>query len=167
VAGLAAAPVVRSGPPGRIIVDEAETIGASLIILGANVRSKLATLLSGSVADEVLRSANCPVLLVHPGSGIQSGGLRTLRSFHADSARIGVLTRRHLGVRTIEVARIVGSESRAQDFGPDFRRRGEQGADPRDEQRFTRVLVATQRQDRVALSSSGAELRSAPDPSGS
>ncbi|HLZ28109.1 MAG TPA: universal stress protein [Chloroflexota bacterium] len=143
-AGESAATVVRSGLPARIIVDEAETIGARLIILGANVRSKLATLLTGSVADEVVRSATCPVLLVHPEARVQFGGLRTLRSFHADSARMGALTRRHLGVRTIEVARIVGSESRAQDFGPDFRR-GEHRLDPLEDQRFTRVLVATRR----------------------
>lgn len=144
-AGVSTAMVVRSGLPAPIIVDEAETIGACLIILGANVRSKLATLLNGSVADEVVRSANCPVLLLRPDARVHFGGLRTLRSFHADSARMGALTRRHLGVRTIEIARIVGSESRAQDFGPDFRWLGEHRLDPREEQRFTRVLVATQR----------------------
>src|SRR5579859_1554748 len=37
-AGVATAVVVRSGLPARIIADEAETIGANLIILGANRR---------------------------------------------------------------------------------------------------------------------------------
>ena len=58
---------------------------------------------------------------------------------------MGALTRRHLGSRTIEVARIVGSVCRAQDLGPDFRWRGEQRFNPREQQRFQRVLMATQR----------------------
>ena len=92
-AGLAAAPVVRSGLPARIIIDEAETIAASLIILGANVRSKLATLLTGSVADEVLRSANCPVLLVHPGSGIHWWTPDVPRGFRTSLGAIWVCAR--------------------------------------------------------------------------
>ena len=60
-AGIPTVAVVRSGSPARVIVDEVDMIGASLIILGVNVRSKLATLLSGSVADDVSRSASCPV----------------------------------------------------------------------------------------------------------
>jgi nucleotide-binding universal stress UspA family protein len=148
-AGIRTAAVVRSGSPARVIVDEADTIGASLIILGVNVRSKLATLLSGSVADDVSRSASCPVLLVQPESSVRDGGLQTLRSFPDDSARMGALTRRHLGSRTIEIARIVGSVCRAQDLGPDFRWRGDQRFEPREQQRFRRVLVATR--DGVAL----------------
>jgi hypothetical protein len=93
----------------------------------------------------VVGETKIPVLLVQPGPRVQFGRLRTLRSFHADSARMGALTRRHPGVRTIEVACIIGSESRAHDFGPDFRRRGEQCGDPREEQRCARVLGATQR----------------------
>jgi hypothetical protein len=88
-AGIPTVAVVRSGSPARVIVDEADTIGASLIILGVNVRSKLATLLSGSVADDVSRSAGCPVLLVQPESSVRDGGLQTLRSFADDSTRTG------------------------------------------------------------------------------
>jgi hypothetical protein len=142
-AGVRAAPVVRSGSPAEVILDEAATVGASLIIMGANVRSRLVTLLRRSVAGDVMRSARCPVLLVHPEGQISRRRPRMLRSFHDDSARMGPLARRHLGIRTIEVARIVGSECRAQDFGPDFHWRRGLRQVAREEQRFNRVLTAT------------------------
>ena len=78
-AGVPAATVLRCGSAARTIVDEADTIGANLIILGANVRPRLSTMLVGSIADQVMRLASCPVLLVHP-EPVQNGGVRTVRS---------------------------------------------------------------------------------------
>jgi hypothetical protein len=46
---------------------------------------------------------------------------RQLRCFHEDAERAGGLVQRHLGVRTIEVARIVGSVDRCTELGADFR----------------------------------------------
>jgi hypothetical protein len=57
---------------------------------------------------------------------------------------MGALTRRHLGVRTIEVARIIGSVSRAHEFGPAFERLHRQRPGSGEEQRFQRVREAAQ-----------------------
>lgn len=53
--------------------DEAEAIAryasawrADVIVLARRPRSALARLLTGSVPDQVMRKANCPVLTVHP-----------------------------------------------------------------------------------------------------
>ena len=64
-----------------------------------------------------------------------------LRSFHDDTDRAGVLVRRDLGVRTIEVSRIIGSVDRCHELGLDFRpplRRRRK----HDEDRFRRVRQA-------------------------
>jgi nucleotide-binding universal stress UspA family protein len=143
-AGVPAASVLRCGPIARAIVDEADTIGANLIILGANVRPRLSTMLVGSIADQVTRLARGPVLLVHP-ERVQNGGVRAVRDFTQDAARAGALTRRHLGVRTIEISRIIGSVSRARELGPDFQPRHRRRPGSSGDQRFQRVLDATQR----------------------
>jgi hypothetical protein len=113
-----------------------------LIVLGANARPPLPTAVLGSVADQVARTANCPVLLVRPDRRAPTCH-HALRSFAEDAARAGALTRRHLGVRTIELGRVIGSVDRAHELGPDFRHRGRQLPNSLDEQRFQRVLNAT------------------------
>ena len=147
-AGIGAAKVLRRGSPARAIVDQANTVDARLIILGANVHSRLSTALGGSVADEVTRLAPCPVLMVQPSAPIRAEP-GALRSFTEDAARAGALTRRHLGLRTIEVARIIGSVCRARELGPDFRRRGLPHPGSIEHQRYERILSATR--DGVAL----------------
>jgi hypothetical protein len=90
----------------------------------------------GSVADQVSRAAPCPVMLVHPrGETLER---QPLRCFHQDSERAGVLTHRDLGVRVIEVARIVGSVDRCLELGADFRPPQRRRRRP-DEERFRRV----------------------------
>lgn len=140
-AGVAAASVVRRGSPGPAIVAEAAILGARLIVLSSNVRPLMANVMHASVGDHVARHTDCPVLLVRPrASSAMSDGPR---SFAEDAARAGTLTRRRLGVRSIEVARIVGSLDRAQELGPDFRRRGQQKLTSLEEQRFQRILALT------------------------
>ncbi len=56
--------VVRFGQPAEEILQYAEEIGADLIALCTHGRSGLSRWVYGSVADKVLRGANCPVLLV-------------------------------------------------------------------------------------------------------
>jgi hypothetical protein len=73
----------------------------------------------GSVADEVVRAAHCPVLLVRPQ--LDAAAPQPLRSFADDAARAGPLRRRSLGLRTVEVGRIIGTVGRAHELGPDFR----------------------------------------------
>ncbi|MCS6885824.1 MAG: universal stress protein [Acidobacteriota bacterium] len=55
---------VIDGSPGRAITDFADKIDADLIILATRGLAGLDHLLLGSVADKVVRRANCPVLTV-------------------------------------------------------------------------------------------------------
>jgi nucleotide-binding universal stress UspA family protein len=136
-AGVRAAPLVRTGPTAASIVEEAWAQQADLIVLGANVRPVLRSVLIGSVADEVVRAAHCPVLLVRPA--LDAAAPPPLRSFADDAARAGPLRRRSLGLRTVEVGRIIGTVGRGRELGPDFRpirRRKE------DEERLQRIRSA-------------------------
>jgi len=61
--GLLAVAAVREGFAGQEVVKYAEEIGADLIGMMTQGKSGLPRLLAGSVAEEVLRSAPCPVLI--------------------------------------------------------------------------------------------------------
>src|SRR6185436_1223960 len=124
--------------------DEASMIGARLIILGANLHSRLSTALGASVAEQVSCLAPCPVLTVQPSSRTGQDASLGLRSFAEDAARAGALVRHHRGVRPVEIARIVGSVCRSRELGPDFQRPGPLKLGSIEEQRFRRVLNATQ-----------------------
>jgi len=52
------------GMPAASIVDYATVTGTGLIVMGTHGRTGLAHLLMGSVAEQVVRSAPCPVLTV-------------------------------------------------------------------------------------------------------
>lgn len=140
--GVQASAVVRGGSPVAAIVGEAATIGAVLVVLGATSRQWWTRMLRGSIAERVARLAPCPVLLVRPDQASQHIG-DGLRSFAEDAARAGAFHRRRLGIRTIEVARIVGSVDRARDLGTNFRRRGLVRPGSTEEQRFRWILNAT------------------------
>ena len=58
--------VVREGNPAQQVLEASHDFPADRIILGTRSRNKLSKLLSGSVAEQVLRSANIPVLTVGP-----------------------------------------------------------------------------------------------------
>jgi universal stress protein A len=51
---------VKTGAPSQVIIDS--TRGADLIIMGTHGRTGLVHMLMGSVAEKVVRGANCPVL---------------------------------------------------------------------------------------------------------
>lgn len=125
----------------QTVVDEAETLRADLIVLATHGRTGLARLVLGSVAEEIVRHAPCPVLLVRPSEVPATTGQR-LRSFDADAARAGPLQARPLGLRTVELARIIGSVGRAHELGPDFRPLRRR---PLDEARFQGILRAMER----------------------
>ena len=58
---------LRIGAPAEEIVRYADARDIDLIIMGTHGRSGVAHLLLGSVAEQVVRTARCPVLLVrHP-----------------------------------------------------------------------------------------------------
>ncbi len=51
-----------NGVPHEAIVETARSVGADLIVMGTHGRSGLQRLVLGSVAENVLRHAPCPVL---------------------------------------------------------------------------------------------------------
>jgi nucleotide-binding universal stress UspA family protein len=55
---------LRVGDPRRIIRQEAEEIGADLIVMGTHGRAGITRLLIGSVAESLVRTAACDVLVV-------------------------------------------------------------------------------------------------------
>lgn len=76
VAGIAAtlraegvtveAPRVIEGDAGRSIVEAAREYDADLIVMSTRGNSGLVRLVLGSVAEDVMTHASCPVLLVRP-----------------------------------------------------------------------------------------------------
>ncbi len=118
--GLTARPLVRWGTPGPTIVAEIAAQHADLVVLGTSLRQGLRKWLLGSVAESVLSNATCPVLLAPTpeGSIVQPPAVR---SFDDDARRAGAVAPRLLGIRTVEVARIVGSVGRASELDEDFR----------------------------------------------
>jgi nucleotide-binding universal stress UspA family protein len=55
---------VADGPPAAAIIEEAERIGADLVVVGTASRTGIDRLLLGSVAAKVVRDASAPVLVV-------------------------------------------------------------------------------------------------------
>jgi len=62
--GLHVVPLVVMGPTESTILDEAQRIGAELIVVGSHGHGKLHHLLLGSVSEHVLKHAPEPVLIV-------------------------------------------------------------------------------------------------------
>jgi nucleotide-binding universal stress UspA family protein len=59
--------IVTAANPAAAIVDCAKSLGIDLIVMGTHGRARVAHLLIGSVAERVVRTAPCPVLVVrHP-----------------------------------------------------------------------------------------------------
>ena len=62
--GISARHVLQRGAPGNAILDGARAAEADLIVMGTHGRRGFSHLVSGSVAEAVLRQAPCPVLTV-------------------------------------------------------------------------------------------------------
>lgn len=65
--GIEATSELRHGLTGsaaQVLLDEAETVGAQLIVLGFDPKARMTEMMLGSVAREVLRAAHCPVMTV-------------------------------------------------------------------------------------------------------
>lgn len=56
---------VEIGSPATSILEEAEREGSDLIVMSTHGRTGLAHVLMGSVTEQVVRNASCPVLSVH------------------------------------------------------------------------------------------------------
>ncbi len=62
--GVEVEAVVREGYPATVIEEEAERLGADLIVIGTRGLSGLKHMLLGSIAERVVQRAPCPVLTV-------------------------------------------------------------------------------------------------------
>jgi len=66
---------LEEGDPATEVLRLAREIGANLIVMGTHGRTGLGRLLMGSVAEQVVRKATCPVLTVTtPFPGTVPGG---------------------------------------------------------------------------------------------
>ena len=55
---------IEAGDPTRTVVEIADQDGYDLIVMGTHGRTGLSHLVLGSVAEQVVRRAKCPVLTV-------------------------------------------------------------------------------------------------------
>jgi nucleotide-binding universal stress UspA family protein len=62
--GLEVEALVREGYPATVIVEEAVSQGADLLVIGTHGHTGLKHLLLGSIAERVVQKAPCPVLTV-------------------------------------------------------------------------------------------------------
>ncbi len=101
--GIEARPLIRYGPTAETILAEITTQKADLVILGSNVRQGLSRLLLGSVAEEIVAKAACPLLLVRPSTSLPADQ-PAVRNFAEDAAQAGPVAPHTLGLRTVDVA---------------------------------------------------------------
>ncbi|WP_165228564.1 universal stress protein [Aquisphaera insulae] len=64
---------VRHGNPSDVLLIEAAEMRPDLLVMGTHGRTGLGRLLMGSVAEEVLRRASCPVLVRRAAGGHDAG----------------------------------------------------------------------------------------------
>jgi nucleotide-binding universal stress UspA family protein len=57
---------LRTGAPARAILQTAADIDADLVVVGTHKRTGIQKLMLGSVGEQVLRDAHCPVLIAVP-----------------------------------------------------------------------------------------------------
>lgn len=63
-AGVDAEGVVKVGIPSRVIVEQAATRGADLVVMSTAARSGVGRFLYGSVTEQVIRDGDTPVLAI-------------------------------------------------------------------------------------------------------
>jgi len=57
--------LVHEGNPGLVIAGYAQALQASMLVMATHARNSAGRALLGSVADEVMRVSNLPVLMVN------------------------------------------------------------------------------------------------------
>jgi nucleotide-binding universal stress UspA family protein len=119
-AGVRANPLVREGPIAATVLAVARQLGVGLIVIGSNQRAALSRMMVGDIAQAIVRGAPCPTLLVRPALDAAPAA-SAIRSFTDDATRAGLLAPRSLGLRTLDLGRIIGSVGKADELGPDFR----------------------------------------------
>jgi nucleotide-binding universal stress UspA family protein len=68
--GVLVTTALLEGDPAEMIVDVARTSGCDLIVMGTHGRSGVGRLVLGSVAEQVLRKAPCPVLTMKSDTAV-------------------------------------------------------------------------------------------------
>ena len=58
--------LIYEGRPAEKIVEIAKELGVDMIVMGTHAREGLDRLFFGSVANEVVKSAKCPVMTIRP-----------------------------------------------------------------------------------------------------
>ncbi len=96
--------VMRDISPAEAILRCAETEKAGLVVMGTHGRTGLKHFMLGSVAEEVVREAGCPVITVGPNSKLTGRYRRVLAGFdfsdHSRAAvRVAAVMARHLNAR--------------------------------------------------------------------
>ncbi len=64
--GVKLQPRVRFGEPAKEIIKASKDLEVDLVVMATHGRTGLRHLLAGSVAEEVVRNAACPVLTIRP-----------------------------------------------------------------------------------------------------
>jgi len=64
LAGLKVESSIEIGNPSDVILDKSKDLDVNLVIMGSHGKKGLSRLIMGSVAETVVRKANCPVLIV-------------------------------------------------------------------------------------------------------
>jgi universal stress protein A len=67
--GLRVSYLIWEGDPAEAIIEAAASEGVDLIVIGNRGHSGVGRALIGSVSDEVVRNAGCPVLVVRRSAG--------------------------------------------------------------------------------------------------
>jgi len=88
--GVPAAPAIVEAPRGELaaaIAAQAAAWPADMIAMTRRPRRPISVLLLGSLPDQVMRRAACPVLAVHPGAAASAGRRTGRRSSHGRFSR--------------------------------------------------------------------------------
>jgi nucleotide-binding universal stress UspA family protein len=89
----------RVGRPDAEIIDQAELIGAGLIVMGSRGFGPIRRALMGSVSDSVVRHAHCPVMVVREGAAAFPGRI-LLATDASEEARLAATTAADVAERT-------------------------------------------------------------------
>jgi nucleotide-binding universal stress UspA family protein len=89
----------RVGRPDAEIIDEAEQIGAGLIVMGSRGLGRIRRALMGSVSDSVVRHAHCPVMVVREGAAVFPSTI-LLATDGSEEARLAATTAADVAERT-------------------------------------------------------------------
>ena len=90
---------LRAGRPDAEIIDQAEQIGAGLVVMGSRGRGGIRRALMGSVSDSVVRHAHCPVMVVRGGASEFPNKI-LLATDGSEEARLAATTAADVAERT-------------------------------------------------------------------